>query len=445
MTGRVFAEPVKVNEDVPKWIVDEVLNNVDMMDHDVQVFMRQWFMKAFDKGHACVLVESPKAAGVKTQADQKAAGARPYGIILGPERILGWKTNPDGSLRQLRVTFEREEDDGDYGTTCIPQVRVYEMRNGKVAVDVYEEQKTDDPMKKQWKIVAEQSSVIDLPAIPVVTFYTRQTGFMTSEPPLLQLAYLNIQHWQVKSHLDSLLNVAMIPILVMLGVDETDKIVIGERYAIKLPAAGSDMKYVEHTGKAIESGQKRLEEIKTEMRDAGAKLLTPGTGRSSGSSASKTGAAMTATEASEQAASDNSLLGMMVEDFKDAMESFLDIVASYRSETDGGTVEPQPNLDPDQQPIESGTFLLSMANSGKLSSSTLFDEIQKRGMISEDLTWDEEEIKIQEEMAKLGLAANRTTGAAPAPGPAGKAATPAPPAAPVPAAAPVAPQPSVES
>jgi hypothetical protein len=119
------------------------------------------------------------------------------------------------------------------------------------------------------------------------------------------------------------------------------------------------------------------------MKAIGAKLNEPGSGT------------MTATQASEEAAQANSALGDWVESFTDALEQLLYVFALYRGETSGGSVEMKPNLDPDHAPIETMQVLLKMNAQGKLSGSTLFAEAQRRGMISEEVEWEDEQARIQ--------------------------------------------------
>jgi hypothetical protein len=44
--------------------------------------------------------------------------------------------------------------------------------------------------------------------ITLVTLYTKRTGFMCGSPPLLNMALLNIKHWQSQSEQDNILHVA---------------------------------------------------------------------------------------------------------------------------------------------------------------------------------------------------------------------------------------------
>lgn len=373
MTGRIFAEPLVVGENVPGWIMDEVLPDVDRQGRNLHVFAREWFSEALSYGLSHCLVESPRADGIRTRADQRAAKVRPYAIRIHPRRILGWREH-DGELVQLRVRFQRVEDDGEFGSKTVEQVRVYE--SGRVRTYEKVERGTE---RNAWLQVDEVQT--GLARIPLITLYTQRTGMLTATPPLLELAHLNAKHWRMQSSNDTLIDTASVPILALSGINEGDDVIIGAKHAIRLPT-GATAKYVEHTGAAIGAGRQSLVDLVEDMRRAGAKLLQP-------ADASKT-----ATEAREDAAADNSALGGMATQLQDTLIDLLDLIAEYRGEATGGTVEVRPNLDPDPTPANTLTTLIGLRNAGALSDETLFGEAQRRGLVASDVAWADEAERI---------------------------------------------------
>jgi hypothetical protein len=375
MVGRVFAEPLQFSEDVPQWIRDEVLPDVDRQGRNLHVFAREWFRSALAYGLSHVLVEAPRAAGIRTRADQRAAGVRPYLIQITPRRILGWREE-GGTLTQLRVRFTRAEPDGAFGEREVEQVRVYEP--GRVVV--WEKGERD------WVPVEEIAT--GFARIPLITLYTGRSGFLTATPPLRELAFLNAKHWAQQSSNDTLLDTASVPILSVIGVDDGDQIVIGAKHAVRLPANGR-LEYVEHSGAAIGAGRTALTELKEEMRQAGAKLIA------------QQGATKTATQISEEAARENSALGAMVQDFEDTIDDLLDAIAETRGEAAGGSAKVQANLDPDIAPAETMQVLIQLRNAGVISDALLFAEAQRRGLISDEVAWADEQTRIAEQPGQM--------------------------------------------
>lgn len=380
MTGRAFADEVQLGDDVPAWIRGDVWPDVDRQGINGHAWARGWFYGALAKGLYHVIVDAPPRVlpdgrEIRTQADQKAAGVRPYLIRIAPERILGWKIGSDGQLSQVRITWSRTEA-GDFADKTVPQIRVYEVG----LIRVFEERENAGK-QKEW--VEVEVIPYDLKVIPLVTCYTRRTGLLEAEPPLRELAHMNTKHWAQQCSTDSLLQTASVPILAVSGLNEENpKLLIGSKNAVMLPVGGK-MEFVEHTGKAIGSGREALKDLEAQMKAIGAKLLEPGSGTK------------TATQASEEASSSNSPLGAMVEDLEDALEQLLYVIGLYRNETTGGSVEVKADLDPDTAPIESMGVIAKMVATGGLSPATQFAEAQRRGIVSPEIDWEDEQARIE--------------------------------------------------
>lgn len=372
MVGRVFSEPVTPNDDVPEWIAGEVLPDVDRQGRSLHVWAKEWFREALALGLSHCLVEAPRAEGVRTRADQRRAGVRPYLIRISPERVLGWR-EVEGVLTQVRIKFWRSEEDGEFGTRTIEQVRVYEI--GRVRT--YEKD-------AEGKWAAVDDVLTGMERIPLITLYTQRTGMLTATPPLRELAHLNAKHWRMQSGNDTLIETASVPILSMCGVQEGDDVIIGAKHAVRLPT-GASLQYVEHSGDAIESGRKALLDLVEEMRQAGAKLLQPAEGN------------RTATEAREDAANDNSQLGGMASQLQDTLVDVLDLVAEYRGQEAGGTVQLHPNLDPELDTATAMQDLLAMYRDGVVSRPTVFEAAKRFGRLPEALVWEEEQARIAED------------------------------------------------
>lgn len=404
LTGRVFAQPMSFNEDVPAWIKDEVLTDCDLAGRKAHVFFREVFQEALEFGMSHVLVESPVADGaaVQTMAQQKQNNIRPYYVRIHPRNVLGWRES-EGTLTQLRVQFSEVVNDGDWATLAVDRIRVYDLIDGKVRVQIWEQfndpdlgtQPQPDQVKSKWKTVDE--IWLDIDTIPFVTFYTMRTGYMMAVPPMRELAFLNAKHWRLESEMDALLETAMVPILCTIGVTNTNRMTVGARQFVKLPNGG-DMKYVEHHGNAITSGEDKLKEVQEQMRQAGAALLKPITGARTGRNMS---------EVRDEIARDNSQLGDMVLQFADSVAILLNLTAKWRKEDKGGTVLLHPNLDPEANPGATIDSFDKLRQGGVLSRQTIFEEIQGIGILRETRTWDDEVKRIEADTLVLANTAGQ--------------------------------------
>ena len=65
MTGRVFAKPVTVSENVPARIV-ELAEDIDQQGNNLQVWLQELFSIGLSRGICFALVDYPRAAGIRT-------------------------------------------------------------------------------------------------------------------------------------------------------------------------------------------------------------------------------------------------------------------------------------------------------------------------------------------------------------------------------------------
>ena len=379
MTSRVFAEPLQLGDDVPERL-GELCDDIDLAGNDLNSWSVDLFRTALSHGLCHVLVEYPRAEGLRTRADEIAAGVRPYAVIIKPEQVLGWRFD-GGKLAQFRYMESVEEADGDFGVKSVAQVRVLEPGAWRTY------RKADNG--GAW--VQNEEGTTSLAYVPLVTFYTGRTGYMTARPPLIELAHLNVKHWQSQSDQDNLLHVARVPLLFMFTDDEQFQLVISSGSATRMPKDG-DAKYVEHTGAAINAGREALQDLIEEMRMAGAKLLQRDKQQTK-----------TATQANEEAAQELSPLARMAHQFADALAQMLQVMADYLALPDGGMVEMRGSFDQDYAPETTLPLLLNMASAGKLSDETLFAEMQRRSVISDEYNWQEEQERLSAQGPALGV------------------------------------------
>lgn len=399
-TGRVFAEPISLGTDVPEQI-SGYTENIDLQGNNLQVWSQSFFSNGLDKGLCHVLVDHPQTVDkdgnllYPTKEEEIKAGVRPYAVIIRPGQVLGWKSemvNGAEKLTQFRYTEVVEEDDPEntFVTKCIPQIRVLEPGSWRTFRKV-----RGDDNKETWQQNA--AGTTSLSVIPLVTFYTKRTGFMTATPPLMEVAHLNIKHWQSQSDQDNILHVARVPMLAIIGVDAPgqdgqpgNEVTVGTSAATYLPQQG-DMKFVEHTGKAIEAGQTALDKLEDQIRMAGGKLLQRGAQPTK-----------TATQAEDEAAQELSPLATMAGSFEDAIDQVLQLFALWMGIAEGGHCEVNGNFDVDFAPETTLPLLKNMTDARYLSEETLFNEVKRRGVISSDLDWEEEKQRISDQGPALG-------------------------------------------
>jgi len=352
-------------------------------------------------GLAGILVDFPDATdvpaaenGVRTLADERAAGLRPYWIHIRPWQILGWRAKRQAGawvLLQLRLLETVEEEDGDHGTKMVEQVRVLEPG----AWTIYRRSKVGD--KDEWTLYNEGATTLDV--IPFVPCYGKRKGFMVSEPPLIEVANLNVAHWQSGSDQQTLLHVARVPILTVTGVQDGIgpngeavpwTFTVGASAAVKLPM-GATMDFVEHTGKAIEAGAQDLETLEERMRQAGAELLVIAPGK------------VTATQIHSENAVAMSALQRITLSLQDELNTALQFTAMWVGQQTGGSVTLFRDFAAATLAEASAELLLKTTQSGYLSKRTYFKELQRRGIVSADVVFEDDQVEAEQEGPALGM------------------------------------------
>ncbi len=389
MAGKPFTEPVKWTDIDP--VIEAWFDDIDCCGRNLHVFAQEVFCQGIQDGITHVLVEFPVTKDKDgkqlyvTRAAEQAAGVRPYAIHIKEAQILGAiPTTKNGaeSLAQLRIMECVSEPDGDYGTKDVEQVRV-------LTPGAWQIQRQND--KKEWYLHDEGVTTLDF--IPLVTFYTRRTGFMTATPPLNDLADLNIKHWQSQSDQDSLLHVARVPLLVRIGMDDDPGAPTKIGKSITDLPMNADMKYVEHTGAAIGAGRSSLQDLEDQMESMGAELLTVRPGD------------RTATEAAIDTSQSQCQLAAMANALEDFLDQMVDIMAEWAGLPDQGDIDVFDDFATISiNAATVGPFVTAMVlqvNSGLLSKQSAFEEMKRYGVNNPDLTWEAEQERINSSMPTL--------------------------------------------
>lgn len=232
-----------------------------------------------------------------------------------------------------------------------------------------------DSEKQQW--VMTETGPNTLGKIPIVTFYAERTSFMMSRPPLIDLAYMNIEHWQSASDQRSILHTARVPLLVAVTDDTEFTLTAGAKAVARVPI-GSDLKWVETQGHAIDAGSKDLQDLIDRMQLLGAEMVIRPMGRRS------------ATEAAIISNKSESKLGAITRNLQGALNQCLDLWAEWIKAPKGGTVEIFQDFGVDDVAGISEPMLLQAAVAKQISNKTFFTELQRRGTISGDAEYEDD-------------------------------------------------------
>jgi hypothetical protein len=163
--------------------------------------------------------------------------------------------------------------DGRFAEKEETRYRVLYRENGVVGFDLLAI--TED--KKV--VVVDQGAYPTQAEIPLAEIVTSgRKSIFDSEPPLLDLAFLNLAHYRQWSDYDTSIHKTCVPIWITIGEqidpDNAGKTqVLGASTGLALPL-GADAKYVSHDGAALGSCKASLDDLMTGMANIGMGMMS---------------------------------------------------------------------------------------------------------------------------------------------------------------------------
>jgi len=285
-TGLVLRKPITLTGD-PYW-TEMFKMDVDGCGSDLDEYARRILMCSLTYGQSHVLVDYPAPSGALSLAEERQQNRRPYWIEVDPNNLYGWRLDREsnyGNLIQARIAEKAVLPDGDFGEKVYDQIRVIEPGRYRVfrkkeqieeMYDVSDNSVTGNfemgSADKDYQQV--ESGQFSLGEIPLVTVYSGKTENLVSKPPLLDIAYLNLAHFQRQADLIHSLHVASQPMLVMEGYDDQTKdLAISVNYAMATQP-GNKVYYVEPASSAFDAQSAEIKELQMQMATLGISTLS---------------------------------------------------------------------------------------------------------------------------------------------------------------------------
>ena len=388
LVGMVFRKDLTLGDDVPA-AVKAHAENIDLEGRNLSVFAKDLLGDEMVDGHACIFVDMQRApeGGFPTLADERRAGLRPYWIPIRKQEILRFETVNVGGKRVLRmfayrtVTIER---DGQYAQKAVERVRIYELAGAgagepenPVAFEVW---RRDEKRGEQDQWQKESFGRLKgIKRIPLSIAYADRSGFLESDPPLLDLAHENVLHFQLRSDRHNTLHIAGVPIPVFTGIDPEKPVAVGADTGIVLPLNGTAT-YLEPAGNALAASRDELRDIEARMAALGLAMLERDTRQ-----------AETAEAKRLDKAEQDSALATAARGLKDALEMALSFHAEWLKDPKGGG-SVGINTDFEQLSIDAALAkeLREMVAAGLLSLETLLRTFERAEVFGDDFDVEEE-------------------------------------------------------
>lgn len=406
-TGKIFKKPMLLNADVPDAIA-ELADNIDGAGNDLNTFTRDVSEAAINYGHTFILVDwaqlpsevqaalnDPLAGGL---AIEKTLGVRPYWTHIKPTQIIGWKSQTvDGQfvLTQLRIheCVKSDDPNNEFGQIEKQRVRVFDIPG---RIRVYELQENDKG-EQEWAEVADAPATMNgkrWTQIPLVPVTVNGVDNMCAMPLLMDMAHLNIAHYQSDSDQRNLLHVTRVPIIFGTGLttdeDEQFELSVGPFVMNKAPT-GATLAFVEHTGASVKAGKDDIDDLEARIGELALSLVMR---EQPGRNPTATGIAIDSAEA-------DSPLQLVALAVQMAVDKALDWTGQWLQlgEDAGGTCKINNEFGIAIGDSTQITNLIAARAAGEISRATYWRELQRRAFLSDDFDPDEEAAELQIEQS----------------------------------------------
>lgn len=289
LTSKPFTKPASLKGELPGMLA-KMEFSIDRQNRGLTQFARAVFQDMVHRGLTHILVDFPDKAGGNLEADIKM-GIRPYFYHVLGKDLIGWvpRRSPSGrfELAQIRIREKTTQPDDNFGEKTVDRVRVLNAPGYIENKDTGEITKTLgtwevwEKSEEDWE--RKSYGTHTFPGIPLVTLYTDEEGFMQSFPPLEDLGWLNIAHWQSYSDQRNILRFARTYTPVVFGVSDDeikDLPPAGVNAIWRFSDSEGHAEMLEHSGASIQAGERDLDKLQEQMELLGLQPLLRRSGTS---------------------------------------------------------------------------------------------------------------------------------------------------------------------
>lgn len=334
------------------------------------------FFEAMFAGHAFIVVDSPQSKGADASEAQQN-GFRPYWQIYKANQAINWRTaNIGGKTVLTQIVFKKltTEAVGEFGEKQILEYKGYRLIDSGVSWAVFRHDENDQSKPLH---IYSKGIIEGMKRLPVAVGYGRKKGIAESSPPLKDLAYQNVRHFNKESDYDKADAYAGLVFPVAIG--DTDMEGLGADLLIKC-AVGADFQLRETTGQALEAKRALLDRIEMQMDSLGLGLLID-----------RSQSALTATQALIDNTQKSSELSRIAFSGQDAIEVAIEIHADFMDVEAEKTCTIDLGFKAEQLVLSAqiAQMLLNAAEAGRLSTFDFLSTLKLGGVMPDSFDLDE--------------------------------------------------------
>lgn len=372
--------------------MEEHWKDIDNAGTHGAVFCKEFVKDAMSAGHAGILVDYPKVESGLTIEQKATRKIRPFWVRYAAEDIMSCRVSvEDGRMVLTQVVLREniEKPVNEYVTERVVQYRVLKRGAGAEGGDRVTLFEVWQPTAKGDGYVRTDDGMMDVPEIPFTALVAEASpcgGYMRSVPPLLDLADVNIAHYQVYADHRHALHVASVPILVFVGRDTSNPAVkIAPNVGIDMPVGGS-CAYTETKGAALSASRTELQDLEQRAAALGLAMLQRQ------SRAAETEAA----KAIDKSESD-SALATIARQAQEAINQASKFHAMWRNKAKPATFDISRDFESLTLTAQEVDSFNKLHTDGKISLDTLWDMLERGEILPPGFDREKEKAAIEEE------------------------------------------------
>lgn len=400
LVGMVFRKPA--TEDFPAALSEDMLDDIDMQGTPLSVFVNNVTTDVLTTGRLGLLLDRPAAVANPdgtplTVAQVEAQGLRPYLAMYPTEQIINWRKRRVNNKVVLALVVLKEVDEQPGATEfefkyedryrvldLDPDTNMYRVRIFKINADGKDELVSGP--------IFPLMNGATMPFIPFIFIGVNGTDIDVDNPPLIDLADVNLSHYRTSADYEHGCHFTGLPTAWIAGYQEqvgADGKPVAKSFHIGSPAVwtfpdpNAKAQYLEFTGQGLTTLKENLDRKESQMAVLGARML-----------AAEKKQAETATTAAIHRTGENSVLSSIAISISLALEQAL----TWFVEWAGGTGEVTYELNRDFLPVPMEpaalTALVSAWQAGAISTEDLFDNLQRGDVVDSTKTLEDQQTEI---------------------------------------------------
>lgn len=365
MLGIAFNKPPKIELTGG---IEDIESDADGEGQQLEQMIRDALAQNLQRGRAGILTDFT-GSGLQTEATK----GRPVLKLFTAKEIINWRvTNGKTSLVVIHYV-EPIDDPAGFSLTlkkCWIELRLI---NGIAYSRKWEEGDTE--IAGGGLIMLKDANGSELKELPWSWIGANNNDHTPDSPPLADIAYVNIKHYQAEADIAEAAHTVGQPMVALTGLNDdwackylADGFKVGSRKGVLLPVGG-DLKFAQPDERNILITL--AERRENQMAMLGAKLVERNT------------SARTATQAGDEAQTDNSILSLCAGNVEQAVNRALRFAIQFAGSGEGA-VELNKKYEIANLDSQAITALLSAVQSGKMRLSDFVRFQQRIGLIGQD-------------------------------------------------------------